>query len=143
MRIIQSPIVAVLIALALVAQPGVVMACAMPVPGADPEQSMVTERGRAAPQAARGAEDRPVEKVDPARAVIAVKLVELGFTDEEAQQAAAELTGADIAVLLENDRMMQRAGDLSNTGAAYLIGTLIVVGIVILAANGSGFVVTN
>jgi hypothetical protein len=150
-RITRSPIVAVLLALALIVQPGVVMACAMPVPdpGAGPEQSIVTERGPATPQAAPVMDDRPpvkadaAEDIDSARALVAVKLVELGFTAEEARQAAIELTDDDIAVLLENERMMQRAGDLSNLGAAYLIGTLIVVGIVILAANGSGFVNIN
>jgi hypothetical protein len=145
MPLTRSPIVTFLIALALAAQPAVVIACAMPEE--QPEQSVVeVESAPAAPQAAPVMDDRPVGDVDaagdidPARALIAVRLVELGFTAEEAQQAAIELTDADIAVLLENDRMMQRAGDLSNLGAAYLIGTLIVVGIVILAANGSGFV---
>jgi len=143
-RITRSPIVAFFIALALVAQPGVGMACAMPVPGAQPGQSIVgVETARATPQAAAVTDDRPMGEVDPARMLIALQLVEVGFTADEARQAAIELTDADIAVLLDNERMMQRAGDLSNVGAAYLIGTLIVVGIIILAANGSGFVTTN
>jgi hypothetical protein len=134
-----------MVAIAMLAQPGVVMACAKPLPGAgaQPGQSIAAEGERATPQAAADADHKPAEEIDPMRALIALKLVELGFTGAEAQQAAVELTDDDIAVLRENERMMQRAGDLSNVGAAYLIGTLIVVGIVILAANGSGFVVTN
>jgi hypothetical protein len=132
----RSPVVAFLIALALLAQPAVGMACAMPddVPG----QSVVPENGSARPQAAAAAGEN-----DPARMLIALKLVDLGFTASEAREAALELTDDDIAILLDNEQMMQRAGDLSTLGAAYLIGTLIVVGIIILAANGSGFVTTN
>jgi len=137
--ITRSPIVAVLLALALIVQPGVAMACAMPlpVPGAGAEQSVVPENGSAKPQAAAAGE------IEPARLLIALRLVDLGFTASEARQATLELTDDDIAILLDNEQMMQRAGDLSNLGAAYLIGTLIVVGIIILAANGSGFVTTN
>jgi hypothetical protein len=146
-RITQGPMVAILLAVALIVQPGVGMACARPLPGAgaEPEQSVMVEAARATPQAAAAARssDRGAGEIAYARMLIALRLVELGFTDEEAQQAAAELTADDIAVLLENERMMQRAGDLSNVGAAYLIGTLIVVGIIILAANGSGYVTIN
>jgi len=145
--ITRSPVVAVLLAVALIVQPAVGMACAMPFPGPFPgageEQSVVMETERATPQAAAVMDDRPVGENDPARMLIALRLVDLGFTPSEARQAALELTDDDIAVLLDNERMMQRAGDLSNLGAAYLIGTLIVVGIIILAANGSGFVTTN
>ena len=129
----RSPIVAVLLAVALIVQPAVAMACARPLPGAgeEPAQSSVGEEENATPQAAVRAEDRPVSENDPGRILIALRLVDLGFTDD------------DIAILLDNEQMMQRAGGLSNLGAAYLIGTLIVVGIIILAANGSGFVTTN
>ena len=141
----RSPIVAVLLAVALIVQPAVAMACARPLPGAgeEPAQSSVGEEENATPQAAVRAEDRPVSENDPGRILIALRLVDLGFTASEARQAALELTDDDIAILLDNEQMMQRAGGLSNLGAAYLIGTLIVVGIIILAANGSGFVTTN
>ena len=141
MSFTRSPIVAVLLALALIVQPGVGMACAMP--DEEPGQSIVVESERATPQAAGGSGEPAASENDPARMLMAISLVDLGFTASEARRAALELTDDDIAVLLDNERMMQRAGDMSNLGAAYLIGTLIVVGIIILAANGSGYVTTN
>lgn len=153
MLLTRSPIVAILLAVALIVQPAVAMACARPLPvplpgplpgaGAGEKQLVVVESERATPQAAPVMDDRPVSENDPARMLVALSLVDLGFTPSEARRAALELTDDDIAVLLDNEQMMQRAGDLSNLGAAYLIGTLIVVGIIILAANGSGFVTTN
>jgi hypothetical protein len=74
------------------------------------------------------------------RATVTAKLIDLGYGAEEAAELASQLTPADLDVLASNPGMMQRAGDISQTTTAYIIGGLIVAGIVILAVNGSGFV---
>jgi hypothetical protein len=87
------------------------------------------------------AEAGPATEADEAaRARIAADLVDLGYAPESAADMAAQLTPDDLAVLTANPKMMQQAGTMSNTTIALIVGGLIVVGIIILAANGSGFV---
>jgi hypothetical protein len=80
------------------------------------------------------------EADDAGRAQIAADLVDLGYAPELAADMAAQLTPDDLAVLTANPKMMQQAGTMSNTTIALIVGGLIVAGIIILAANGSGFV---
>ena len=81
--------------------------------------------------------------VDVERQALAQRLVELGHTPEEAIALVVQLTDADLAVLSENPRMVQRAGTMSNLTEAYVIGAIIIAGIVILAVSGNGFVNVN
>jgi hypothetical protein len=77
------------------------------------------------------------------RAEVARQLVSLGYDPAEADRAAGELTDEDIAVLLGNPKMMQTAGESPNLTAAFIIGGVIVAGVIILAANGSGSISIN
>jgi hypothetical protein len=77
------------------------------------------------------------------RAEVARQLVSLGYEPAEADVAATELTDEDIAVLLGHPKMMQSAGETPNLTAAFIVGAVIVAGVIILAANGSGSISIN
>jgi hypothetical protein len=78
--------------------------------------------------------------VEEQRTSIARSLETLDYAPAVAESAAALLTAEDLAVLSAHPEMLQRAGGLNNFSTAIIIVTLIIVGLVILAANGSGFV---
>ena len=90
--------------------------------------------------------DRPAPSVDSPtrlaadREAIARQLIEIGRTSDAARNTASRLTAEDLEVLLANPEMMQVAGAVSQMAVAYLIGGLIVAGIVILIVAGSGSV---
>ena len=79
----------------------------------------------------------------PPRVTIERQLLALGYAPDAASDAAAHLTADDLAVLLDNPLMMQRAGELDNLTRSYIIGGLIVAGVVALAIAGSGSVTIN
>lgn len=96
---------------------------------------------------ASGAGAVPADAVEPlGRRAILVRMVaerRLGAPAEVSEQVG-RLTGADIAVLLANPRMLQVAGGMSRTTQAYLIGGLILAGIIALAvASDSAFLSFN
>ena len=80
-----------------------------------------------------------------AQAQIAGRLVELGRRPEDARAAAMALTADDIRVLLEHPRMLQPAAGVDNVTMTFIIGALIVAGIIVAAAasDGSASFVTN
>ena len=134
--------IAITLAVALTTRP----ACAVPV--------LPPVRGVLAGDAAAAADsgvatadrqldpDRPVDPrspLDAPRNRIVHALIELDYEPARAREMAACLTAEDVAVLDANPRMIQAGGTLSKTGRAYLIGGLIVAGIVILAANSNSF----
>ena len=88
-------------------------------------------------QSAAAADDRPRD-----RQHIVAQLVDLGYAPIQASDMAGELTAEDLDVLLANPDMMQRGGD-DIVVWAFIVGVLIVAGIVVLAANGSGSVHVN
>ncbi|MHC5023550.1 MAG: hypothetical protein ACYTGG_06510 [Planctomycetota bacterium] len=69
---------------------------------------------------------------------IAARLVDLGWSEADAAIAAAELTPADLDVLLENPEMMQNAGASSTHTAGILVGVLLLGGLIALAWAGDG-----
>jgi len=79
----------------------------------------------------------------PDRSAIEERLVALGYAPEAAREAAGLLTPDDLSVLLENPLMMQRAGALDALTQSYIIGGLLVAGIVALAIAGSATVHVN
>ena len=87
----------------------------------------------------------PVSALSPAmieaqRGAIAEIMIKLGEDEDRARQMATELTAEDLAVLLANPKMMQKAGDL----ALIVIVVVIVGGIVALAlAADSSTVIIN
>ncbi|MHC4947470.1 MAG: hypothetical protein ACYTG1_04320 [Planctomycetota bacterium] len=97
--------------------------------------------------AARAADDAPTDPApvapdaDAARATVAAGLVELGHTPEQAAAAAAQLTEADLAVLVGNPRMMQTAG--GNEMLVILIGAALIAGLIAIAASSDGSVSIN
>ena len=64
--------------------------------------------------------------IETQRGAIAQIMIELGEGEDRARQAAMELTADDLAVLLANPKMMQKAGDL-----ALIVGALIIVGVIV------------
>ncbi len=76
------------------------------------------------------------------RARVAAQLISLDCEVEVARELAARLTPEDLVVLLNNPEMMQRAGGLGVSATAWIIGGLIVAGLILLAAssNSSGSV---
>ena len=79
----------------------------------------------------------------PERGAVEDGLLDLGYEPEAAREAAGLLRPEDLIVLLENPLMMQRAGELDNLRTSYIVGGLIVAGIVALAVAGSGSVQIN
>jgi hypothetical protein len=78
--------------------------------------------------------------IETQRGAIAEILIELGEDEERARQMATELTADDLAVLLANPKMMQKAGNVE----MIIIAVLIVGGIVALAlAADSGFIIIS
>jgi hypothetical protein len=81
----------------------------------------------------------PSSAFDEQRGTIAGQLVELGYAAEVAQQMASELTPNDLAVLLGNPKMMQKAGEMDEL-TKNVIWALVIAGIVVaivIAADGS------
>jgi hypothetical protein len=81
----------------------------------------------------------PSSALDEQRGTIAGQLVELGYAADVAQQMASELTPNDLAVLLDNPRMMQKAGEMDEL-TKNVIWALVIAGIVVaivIAADGS------
>jgi hypothetical protein len=87
----------------------------------------------------------PISALSPAaietqRGAIAQIMIELGEDEDRARQVATELSADDLAVLMANPKMMQKAGDL----ALIVIVVVIVGGIVALAlAADSAVIVSN
>ena len=78
------------------------------------------------------------------RAIIAVQLVALGDTPSCGKDAAGRLTAEDLAVLLANPLMMQRAGALNELQLSYVLGAVVIGGIVALIVFAdSGFIIIN
>jgi hypothetical protein len=85
----------------------------------------------------------PVTALSPAmietqRGAIEQIMITLGKDEDQARQMATELTAEDLAVLLANPKMMQKAGDLGDI----LIVVLIVGGIVVLALAADSAIIT-
>ena len=79
-------------------------------------------------------------EIETQRGAIAEIMIKLGEDEDRARQMATELTAEDLAVLLANPKMMQKAGDL----AVIVVAVLIVGGIVALAlAADSAFITSN
>lgn len=77
--------------------------------------------------------------LEQSRSAIAAQLVKIGYAAEQAQRMSGELTPDDLAVLLANPKMMQKAGEMDAVTKNIIIALIVagvVVGIVI-AANGS------
>lgn len=81
----------------------------------------------------------PATAIAAQRESIAHILIALGEADDAAHQMANELTAEDLAVLLANPKMMQRAGDLGVIIAAVVI-VGVVVALLILADSSSASV---
>ena len=87
----------------------------------------------------------PLASVSPAfieqqRAAITSQLVGLGYDLGAADGMASELTAEDLAVLLANPKMMQKAGDV----VIIILAVVLVCGIVALAlAADSAVIITN
>jgi hypothetical protein len=78
--------------------------------------------------------------IETQRGAIAEIMVELGEDHERARQMATELSADDLAVLLANPKMMQKAGD----SETIIVAALIVGGIVALAlAADSGSIMIS
>lgn len=85
---------------------------------------------------ASGSGPGPADAVEPlgCRAVLARMVAERRLASPaEASAQVGRLTAADVAVLVANPRMLQVAGGMSQSAQAYLIGGLIVAGIIALA----------
>lgn len=78
-----------------------------------------------------------------ARLTMTGQLVELGHDPHDAARMALKLTPDDLSVLLNNPRMMQQAGALSENALNFLIAALVIGGLIALAAAGDGNVVQN
>jgi hypothetical protein len=79
--------------------------------------------------------------IETQRSAIAEIMIELGENEDRARQMATELTGEDLAVLLANPKMMQKAGNLT-----LIVMALVVVGVVValvLAADTSTVVIST
>ncbi len=87
--------------------------------------------------------NRTSPRIDAGRQLIAGQMTQLGYEPQAARDAASRLTAADLEVLLANPEMMQAAGALSATAQAYILGILIVGGIVALGIAGSASVSIN
>jgi len=74
---------------------------------------------------------------------IAARLVALGRSHDEAQEAASRLTPADLEVLLAYPLMMQTAGGSDRVAWSMVIGLLLFGGLVTLAVAGNGSLVIN
>lgn len=74
---------------------------------------------------------------------IAARLVALGRSHDEAQEAASRLTPADLEVLLAYPLMMQTAGGSDRVAWSIVIGLLLFGGLVTLAVAGNGSLVIN
>lgn len=61
------------------------------------------------------------------------QLIDLGYTPVQAETMAGELTEDDLQVLLGHPKMMQRAGHVNATDTAWILGTVLIVGIILLA----------
>jgi hypothetical protein len=99
-----------------------------------------------APEPAPAPSVAEVTAIDITRASVAVQLVALDYTTAQAREAVALLTPEDLAVLGANPAMLQRAADedLANVREAWIIGILIVGGLIALAiAGGEGFASFN
>ncbi len=81
--------------------------------------------------------------VEQARTRIAAELARLRGSDQLALAQVAQLTDADIAVFADNPRMLQTAGWQSSDTIILVIVIAFVVVLVVLAANGSGFVMVG
>ena len=135
---------ACLAATALVARPAV----AVPVP--PPVRGLLV-----VDSAASGDGDRPrsiilcpgdtarERAVARAREHVASTLVQLDYAPARAKSMAARLTDDDLAIFAAHPEMLQVAGNRSISQEAFVIGALIVAGIVILAANGSATVMVR
>ena len=82
----------------------------------------------------------PTATLESQRGAISEILVALGSDEVRAREMSTQLTAEDLAVLLANPRMMQKAGD-----AVLIIGALLVVGVIValvLMADSSTVVVS-
>lgn len=82
----------------------------------------------------------PAASLETQRSAIAQIMIELGEDEDRAQQMASELTADDLAVLLANPKMMQKAGDI-----VLIICAVIVVGVIValvIAADSSTVIIT-
>ena len=79
--------------------------------------------------------------IETQRTAIAQIMVELGEDDDRARQMATELTADDLAVLLANPKMMQKAGDLEVILVALAIAGVIIA--LVLLADSSTVVITT
>ena len=78
---------------------------------------------------------------DEQRGEITRQLIDLGRAPADADRAASLLTPEDLVVLGDNPNMMQPAGSGLFWGIVLI--TALVVGIVLLAMAGSGFIMIN
>lgn len=124
---------------AFIAQP----AMAMAVPGADPPAPDSPPAVSVVADAPGPAEEAPAAPHDDGRAQIAAGLIKIGYDPEPARGMASQLTPADLQVLLANPKMMQQAGTMSTQTTAFIIGGVIVAGIVVLAVAGDATVQIN
>ena len=82
----------------------------------------------------------PTAAIETQRSAIAEIMIELGEDEDRARQMATELTAEDLAVLLANPKMMQKAGDV----VIIILAVVLVCGIVALAlAADSAVIITN
>ena len=77
------------------------------------------------------------------RQEIAGRLVALGRSHDEAQEAANRLTPADLEVLLAYPLMMQTAGGSDRVAWSIVIGLALFGGLLALAAAGDGSLLIN
>jgi hypothetical protein len=75
------------------------------------------------------------------RRQIESRLIELGRDRAVARTMASLLTPDDLAVLTRNPKMVQTAAGLTSVQTAMLLGILILVGIIAIAAAGDGVVI--
>jgi len=92
-----------------------------------------------APIASSGADPR----ADQTRTWIVERLVAIGRSETQALAVADGLNIDDLAVLLANPEMMQPAAGMSHQTQAYIIGAILIGGIVALAIAGEGSVTVN
>ncbi len=81
--------------------------------------------------------------IEQQRGAIISQLVHLGYDLGAADGMASELTAEDLAVLLANPKMMQKAGDMDDT-LFVVVGVVLLVGLVVvlvLAADESTVII--
>ncbi len=143
MKTCLAPFLAVVLAVVVTTQPVLAADAHHDDGGGTPPPS--TAPPAPSPNAAAEKPDNGADDKEPAagRHEIAGRLVALGRSHDEAQEAASRLTPADLEVLLAYPLMMQTAGGSDRVAWSIVIGLVLFGGLVALAAAGNGSIVLN